>query len=56
MANDEIQNKTLKEISEEADKHFSNTTYSQRQYDQWVIAKMAAKIVELEKIIQDRAK
>lgn len=56
MEGKDITSKTLLSIHKEAEKHFENTTYSQRDYDQWIIAKLSGKIIELEKIIQDRGK
>ena len=53
----QIKNKTLAEIQAEVDAEFEkeNRQYTQSEYDNFTIYKMAQKIVELEKIIQDRA-
>lgn len=54
--NREIENKTLAEIKQECDDYAKEHNLSQHQADQYTIGKLSEKVIELEKIIQDRAK
>lgn len=49
-----IKSPTLAEIQAEVDKEIEEKEMSQRQADQYTIAKLSGKIVELERIIQDK--
>jgi len=50
----QVKSPTLAELQSEIDKELDGKDVSQRQHDQYTIAKLSGKIVELEAIIQKK--